>query len=89
MCFSVYVLIKGITPKDWGKGIIKPIPKSNSTAMDPWTYRGNTISCSMYKLFCSVLLNRLSVWCDVHKVIVDEQNGFRVGGSTLDHLFSL
>ena len=65
VCFT-----KGITPKHWGKGIINPIPKSNWTAMDPLTSRGITISCSMYKLFCSVFLNLLPVWCRVNQLLL-------------------
>ena len=43
----------------------------------------------MYKLYCSVLNSRLSAWAEQEGKLVDEQNGFRRGRSTIDHLSSL
>ena len=40
----------------------------------------------MYKLYCTVLNNRLSRWLESEDVLNDEQNGFRSKRSTLDHL---
>ena len=73
----------------WCRGLVTPIPKSNSNPLDPLTYRGITITSSVYKLFCSVLLSRLNSWCDEHQIIVDEQNGFRAERSTTDHLITV
>ena len=80
----------GISPSEWAKGIISPIPKSNTTDVrDPMQYRGLTITSCVYKLFCSILHSRLKKWCEVHGILVDEQNGFRSGRGTLDHIYSL
>ena len=80
----------GISPSEWAKGIISPIPKSNTTDVrDPMQYRGLTITSCVYKLFCSILHSCLKKWCEVHGILVDEQNGFCSGRGTLDHIYSL
>ena len=42
-----------------------------------------------YKLFCSILNNRLSRTMELNNGMADEQNGFRAGRSTGDHINSL
>ena len=80
----------GKIPTDLGKGIIHPIPKSSATdRRDPLSYRGITLAPSMYKLYCSILNRRLTVWAESNFKINEEQNGFRKGMSTVDHLSSL
>ncbi len=50
MCFNY-----GITPSAWQKGIINPIHKSGDkdTKM-PLNYRGITLTCHMYKIYCTI-----------------------------------
>ena len=85
ICFD-----NGIVPSEWGKCIINPIPKSSTTdKRDPLSYRGISLAPIMYKLYCSILNNRLSSWSDENNKIVDEQNGFRKKRSTTDHISSL
>ena len=43
----------------------------------------------MYKIYCSILNNRLSTWSELNNKIEDEQNGFRKGRSTVEHISSL
>ena len=84
-CFST-----GKIPSTWYKGIINPIPKcSTKDPRDPFSYRGITLACSTYKLYCSVLNTRLSKWSEENGLVEDEQNGFRKNRSTLEHLSSL
>jgi hypothetical protein len=46
--------------KPWCKGIFTPISKcSTSDPRDPLSYRGITLALSAYKLYCSILNNRL------------------------------
>ncbi|CAC5405138.1 unnamed protein product [Mytilus coruscus] len=48
-------------PNTWNKGIFNPIPKcSTSDPRDPLSYRGITLAPCAYKLYCSVLDNRLT-----------------------------
>ena len=81
---------KGIIPSLWGKCIISPIPKSSTTdPRDPLSYRGIALASSMYKLYCFILNNRISSWCEANGKIVDEQNGLRKNRSTIDHVSTL
>lgn len=43
----------------------------------------------MYKLYCSVLNERISNWVKHNRILVDEQNGFRKKRSTIDHVSAL
>jgi hypothetical protein len=80
----------GKIPSVWFKGIITPIPKcSTSDPRDPLSYRGITLAPCAYKLYCSILNNRLVPWLDTRDIIHDEQNGFRKSKSTIDHLSTL
>ena len=85
ICFD-----SGRIPTLWSRGIIHPIPK-NSTVdnRNPLCYRGITLASAAYKLYCGVLNNRLSNWAEDNNKIVDEQNGFRKGRSTIDHISTL
>ena len=92
MLHSLYnrCFITGIVPSAWSKGIISPIPKSSTADQrDPISYRGITLAPTMYKIYCSVLNNRIAQWCSIENVIHDEQNGFIKGNSTIDHVHAL
>lgn len=85
VCFTT-----GFIPSDWGKIVITPIPKSGSTdPRDPLSYRGIALSCSMFKIYCSILNKRLSTWAENNTVLAEEQNGFRKHRSTIDHVTTL
>jgi hypothetical protein len=80
----------GMVPDIWCKGIIKPIPKgSTSDRRNPVDYRGLTLASAIYKLYCGILNTRLSTWAEAEGLLVDEQNAFRKGRSTIDHLSTL
>ena len=73
VCFET-----GKVPEAWLKGIINPIPKaSTSDSRDPLSYRGTTLAPVTYKVYCTILNERLISWNEQHNIIVDEQNGFR------------
>ena len=77
-------------PQLWKSGIINPVVKSSTSDLrDPLSYRGITITQSIYKLYCNVLNNRLCKWESENSVIHDSQNGFRKGRSTIDQIQSL
>ncbi|XP_045209060.2 uncharacterized protein LOC123560975 [Mercenaria mercenaria] len=84
-CFT-----NGMVLSDWSKGVITPVPK-NSTAdpRDPLSYRGITLAPVMYKLYASVLNERIYKWCEENNIINDEHNGFVKGRSTKDHVSSI
>ena len=77
-------------PKQWSKCILNPIPNtSTSDKRDPMSYIGIALAPASYKLFCGILNNRLVNWTETNEILSDEQNGFRKGRSTTDHISSL
>ena len=53
------------------------------------SYRGIALAPASYKLFCGILNNRLIKWAETNEILADEQNGFRKGRSTIDHISSI
>ena len=85
VCFN-----KSIVPSIWNKCIINPIPKSSATdPRDPLSYRGISLASSIYKMYCSILNDRLCNWVEEHNLLEDEQGGFRKNRSTIDQISSL
>ena len=61
MFYSMYVLKLGAFPLPGGKSIINPIPKtSTADPRGPLSYKGIALSSSMYKLYSSIINNKLS-----------------------------
>ena len=79
----------GMVPEIWKKSIIHPIPKDSGCHTDPLKYRGLALQSCIFKLFCSILNERLVSHLNDKDIIVDEQNGFRKDRSCLHHIFSL
>ena len=72
-------------PKEWSRDIINTILKNpKADACDHNSYRGITITSSVYKLYCQILNHRLTAWSEVNNVLCDEQHGFRPGRCTID-----
>ena len=85
MCFT-----KNVIPSIWRKSYISPIPKSSTK--DPYVplnYRGISLLSCVYKFYTAALNSRLSSFCEVNSLLVDEQNGFRPGRSCQDHIYTL
>ena len=79
-----------LVPGSWQQAIIAPIPKSSSKdPFVPLNYRGISLSSCFYKMYSSLINNRLSFCCESNDFIVDEQNGFRPGRSCTDHIYCL
>ena len=77
-------------PVIWSKGIIVPIPKCfTKDNRIPGNTRGLTIASAVYKLYCSILNQRLEVFGEQCSILLDEQNGFRKSRSCIDHIFTL
>ena len=63
-----------------------PIAKSlTKDVCNPLQYRG----IAVYKLYCSVINERLLKWVQLEDLLSDAQNGFRRNRSTIDHLSTL
>ena len=70
--------------------IINLVKKSSTNdPSDPLSYRGITITSSVYKLYCNALNSRLSKWESEHSIIYDSQNGILKERSTKDQILSL
>ena len=85
MCFD-----NGVLPTIWKKSIIVPIPKN--ALLDPCiplNYRGISLLSCIYKLYTSILNDRLVKYNDSNNLIADEQNGFRKDRNCIDHIFTL
>ena len=75
-----------VTPSEWRRGIIHPIPKSVSKDLRcPMSYRGISLLSVPYK--ASIMNGRLTAWLEEESVIHEAQNGFRKERSCLEHIF--
>ena len=75
-----------VMPDDWGEGLIVPIHKKGDRKVCS-NYRGITLTNSIYKIFSSILLARLTPFAE--DIVGEYQCGFRRNRSTIDQLFSL
>lgn len=83
------ILDEGKIPEEWVIGLIVPIYKNKGDKMDTNNYRGITLLSCMGKLFTAVLNTRLYNFCEVNRILIEAQTGFRNGYSTIDHIFLL
>ena len=80
----------GIIPSIWRVAIIKPIPKSSTQDLRiPTQYRAINLLSTVYKLFTTIINNRISQYLESNCLLADEQNGFRPNRNCDDHIFVL
>jgi hypothetical protein len=82
LCF-----LSGYNPSDWDFSDIVPIPKKDKDARDPLQNRCITIVCCVAKVYSGILNKRLQKYLETNNILAEEQNGFRVGRSCIDHIF--
>ena len=94
--YSLHVLLNNcfetrIIPTPSNNSIINRIQKPNCTdTRDPTGYRGIALTSSVYKAYCSSIVNeRISKWAKETDTISDKQNGFRKNRSTIYHISTL
>ena len=79
-----------IIPSDWRRAIVCPIFKdANSDPRIPLNYPGISLLSTIYKIYSSVLNNRVVSYLEDNNVLVDEQHEFRRDRSCTDHVFTL
>uniref|UniRef100_A0A3B3H959 ribonuclease H n=1 Tax=Oryzias latipes TaxID=8090 RepID=A0A3B3H959_ORYLA len=89
-CLFRFCFKNGFIPSIWYKSIIKPIPKSpQADPRVPLNYRGISLLSTVYKVFSSILNNRLSEYLETNEVLVEEQNGFRRNRACIDNIYVL
>lgn len=69
-------------PADWGMARIEALFKNKGKRSDPSKYRGISIGSSVAKLFCAIIVNRLTKW--YNRQLLGSQYGFRSGVGTVD-----
>ena len=80
----------GQIPSAWRDGYIVPIPKGSSTGVpNPSKFRGISVLSVVYKIFCTVVRNRLTEMAESNGLLCEEQNGFRKGRGCLDNILML
>jgi len=82
MCFKM-----GYNPVDWNFSDIIPIPKRGKDPRNPLENRCITIMCCVAKTYSNILNKRLQTFLEKNQLLVEEQNGFRLGRSCIDHIF--
>lgn len=78
----------GFTPESFRTSIILPLHKKGDRS-DASNYRGLSLLDTLYKLFTSILLKRLTAWAERYSILNEYQAGFRQGYSTVDNIFNL
>ncbi|KAG7297047.1 hypothetical protein JYU34_019980 [Plutella xylostella] len=80
------ILEQVVIPEDWSNSLITLLyKKGDPNVID--NYRPICLLAVLYKVFSSVILNRISKSLDEQQP--REQAGFRKGYSTLDHIFTI
>ena len=84
LCFQT-----GFNPTEWDNSDIKPIPKKDKDVRDPLQNRCISIMCSVAKIYSSIMNKRLQTYLEKNDLLAEEQNGFRVSRSCIDHVLVL
>ena len=86
LSFCNNALTKGEKPNQWSILNIVPIPKSGDLSLGG-NYRGISLSSIVAKTYNRLILNRIRPVLDSH--LRTNQNGFRVGRTTVGHILAL
>lgn len=76
------VLKTNYFPETWKLALIIPIPKPLKDITNPVNYRPISLLTCLSKIAEKVILNRINSFDKKHKIIIDEQFGFRGGHNT-------
>lgn len=72
-------------PEEWKDGLIVPIrKKGNGEGTED---RGISIMPSLYKIYVSILTERLKEEIERKEIVPENQTGFRKGKGTLDNIY--
>lgn len=83
LMYIINAILKiGYFPKIWKLAVVIPIPKPNKDLANPINYRPISLLTSLSKVAEKVILDRINRFNSDHKIIIDEQFGFRSGHNT-------
>src|SRR5258705_2906441 len=74
--------------KSWTQTKLIPIYKEGALDL-PENYRPIAVINLITKILTAILANRLMYWAEINSVLQEEQNAFRMGRSTSEHIFVL
>ena len=78
---------KGITPTQWRQALVTGIHKGD-TKSEPSNYCPISLTCVCCKIMEHVVLSHVAKHFSVHKILIDEQHGFRDHLSTVTQLIT-
>ena len=78
----------GIFPAQWKEAVVVPILKKGD-AKDPKNYRPVSCLAAASKVLEKVVCEQLTRFVEVHKILPNNQHGFRQGRSTMTALTAI
>lgn len=82
------ILDKETLPSEWYHVIVSMLHKKGPKE-NPENYRRIALVNCITKLFTSIILDRLSHYCELHNILPEIQCGFRANRGCMDNVFSL
>jgi hypothetical protein len=82
-------VLNNTIPKNWKEAIITIIPKKDTKSSNPKDYRPISVTSCLGKLAERMIKIRLMDYLEEHKLIVNQQSGFRKHRQTKDNLVHL
>ena len=79
----------GYVPKCWKNAKIKMIHKRDQNPDEPSSFRPISLLSNLGKILENIINERLTIWAEKKKILINEQSGFRRNRSTQDVLFKL
>lgn len=76
-------------PSTWHEVVVVPVYKGKGREDDPDNYRGISLLTTYYKIYASLLEQRLTTFCDALEVRASTQVGFRKHHGTTTALFTV
>lgn len=82
------ILNTGQYPAIWQRQLLTPIFKKGLHS-EPNNYRGISLISNFSKIFLYLLYARIEKYCSTHRLVCEEQGGYKKGRWTIDNAFNL
>jgi exonuclease III len=82
-------LATGYVPSRWRLAWIRLLPKPGKALTSAADFRPIALTSCIGKLLERIVARRLLDWCDAHRLLPEEQSGFRRGRDTLEQVVLL